>query len=92
MLKKIFSNTNIIIAIVLIFVLWLMFFDKNSMLSLSEVTQKIEEKRIERDFYRTRIAEDSAVIVGLSDSAFVEKYARENFFLVREGETLYLTK
>ncbi len=92
MRKKLLSNTNIIIALVIIFTLWLMFFDRNSFLGLKAVNRQIEELEEERDFYREKIASDSTVLTNLNDSAFVEQYARETFLMTREGEKLYLIK
>ncbi|MEG1955439.1 MAG: septum formation initiator family protein [Mucinivorans sp.] len=91
-IEKIFSNRNIILLVTVLFFVWLMFFDRNNFLTLSAVDQKIETLKAERDFYRARITEDSMVIQGMSDSAFVERYARENFRLIRPGETMYLFK
>lgn len=90
MRSKLFSNRNIIIALSLLFVLWLLFLDRNNLVSLQDVNNQIKQMETERDFYRDMIDADSAVIKGLDDSAYVDKYARENFFLKGEGETLYL--
>lgn len=90
MRKKLLSNRNIIIALSVLFVLWLLFFDRNNLVSLRSVNIQIEELEVERDFYRAMIYADSAVIRGLGDSSYIDKYARENFFLKCEGETLYL--
>lgn len=90
--RKTFSNRNIIIAITVLFVLWLLFLDRNNLFALQQVDRQIEELELERDFYKTKIAADSLLILGLEDSAFVEKYARENFFMKRDGEILYLFK
>lgn len=75
-----------------LFALWLLFLDRNNLVSLRTVDRQIEELEAERDFYRSKIDADSAVIRGLSDSVFVEKYARENFFMKRANETIYLFK
>lgn len=77
---------------VLLFVLWLMFFDQNSYVDLTELDKKVKMMEVERDFYIHKIAEDSAVIMGVEDSAYLERFARENFLMLREGETMYLLK
>lgn len=92
MKKKIFSNRNIIIALTALFMLWLLFLDRNNLMTLRTVDRQIEELEAERDFYRSKIDADSAVIRGLSDSAFVEKYARENFFMKESDQTIYIFK
>lgn len=88
--KDIFSNRNIIILMIVLFVCWLMFFDQNSYLDLKGLDAKIKELEEERDFYKRKIAEDSLVIKFIEDPDFLQRYARENFFYVKEGETLYI--
>ncbi len=91
-LKKIPSNIYIGLGIVVIFVLWFVFFDKENFLALQSVSEQIVEVEAERDRYREIIRQDSLVICGVEDPAFVEKYARENFFFKTEDESLYLIK
>lgn len=88
--KRIFANRNIFIAATIFFVVWVVFFDRNNMLDSLELDRKIEELETEKRYYLERIREDSAVIMGLSDSAYVERFARENFLMRRSNETLYL--
>ncbi len=92
MQKKIFSNRNIIILIVVLFFLWLMFFDRNNLLRLQSVESQIEEMASECERYENLIREDSLIIEGLKDSAFVERYARENYYLHSPHETLYIIR
>lgn len=89
---NIFSNRNLIIIMSALFVSWLLFFDQNSYVDLKDLDTKIEQLRRERDFYRDKITQDSNVIKNINDSAFLEKYARENFFFIREGEVMYLVE
>lgn len=73
-----------------LFVLWLLFFDRNNIMGLRQVDRQIEELEAERHFLRTRIAADSAVIEGLKDSTYLETYAREHFFKKRASEVMYI--
>lgn len=75
---------------VALFVCWLMFFDQNSYIDLKGLDAKIEELESEKNFYKQKISEDSTVIKYISDPVFLEKYAREIFFYVQDGETLYV--
>ncbi len=88
--KKIFSNTNVIIAIVTIFTLWLSFGDQDNFLALRSVDRQIAAKEKEKSRYIELIRLDSVIITGIKDSAFVEKYAREHFFYKAPNETIYL--
>lgn len=70
--------------------LWLLFFDRNSLVGLQGVDAQIEDLERERDFLRNRIKEDSTVIQGIKDSAYLETYARENFFMKYPDEKIYI--
>lgn len=88
--RRYLTNANIIIGIILLFFLWLWLWDDNHMSNLERVDELIEQAQIERDYYKQLISVDSIVIDGLKDSAFLERYARENYFYTKEGETLFL--
>ncbi|MFI3299773.1 MAG: septum formation initiator family protein [Rikenellaceae bacterium] len=90
--NKIFSNRNIIIGITVLFIGWLFFFDQNSFMRMYDVDREVEQLRQECQYYRDAIARDSTVIAGLGDSAFVEKYARDNFYWHSEDEELYIIR
>ena len=91
-IKNLFSNRNIIILAVLSFAAWMLFFDRNNYLDIRNLDEKIESLEQERDYYEERIAQDSAVIVGLQDTSYLEGFARENFFMLRENEKMYILK
>lgn len=91
-IKKIFSNWGLIAIITAIFAAWVFVFDRNSYLDVQELERRVMDLETERDFYKRKIAEDSAVIVGLQDSAYLEKFAREKYYMKREGETMYIMK
>ena len=88
--ERLFSNRNIFICATLVFVAWIVFFDRNNDLDSRQLDRKIRELEQEKIFYIHKIAEDSAVIAGLKDSAFLERFARENFLMHRPGEVIYL--
>lgn len=66
------------------------FFDRNNYLDSRELDRKIREMENEKVFYQHKIREDSAVISGLRDSAFLERFGRENFWMHRPDEVIYL--
>lgn len=88
--SKLFSNKNLIVLMILLFVGWLMFFDQNSYFDLKGLDDKIVVLERERNFYQNKIHEDSTVINRIKEPVFLEKYARENFFYVRPSEVLYI--
>lgn len=89
-IDQLFSNRNIIIVATLAFVAWVLFFDRNNYLDSRELDRKIRELESEKAFYLHKITEDSAVIAGLKDSAFLERFSRENFLMRLPGEEIYL--
>lgn len=89
-INNLFSNRNIFIFATLAFVGWVLFFDRNNYLDSRELDAKIEELELEKTYYTKKIRDDSTVIAGLKDSAFLEKFARENFLMHRPGEEIYL--
>ena len=91
-IKNLFSNRNIIILAILFFVAWMFFFDRNNYLDVRNLDEKISALEAERDYYKEKIAQDSAVIAGLQDSSYLEKFAREHFYLIRESEQMYILK
>lgn len=90
--KILFSNWTLVLLLTILFGVWMLVFDRNSFFDIKDLDNRIKELENERDFYIQKIAEDSAVIVGLKDSAYLEKYAREHYYMKREGETMYITK
>lgn len=89
-IDRLFSNRNLIILATLAFVAWVLFFDRNNYLDSRELDRRIRELESEKTFYLHKIKEDSAVIAGLKDSAFLERFSRENFLMRRPGEEIYL--
>lgn len=89
-IKNLFSNRNIIITITIFFVLWVLFFDRNNYWDVRTLDDKIKTLKTEHNYYKTQIKADSAIIEGLKDSIYLEQYARENFFMKRPGETMFL--
>lgn len=89
-IDRLFSNRNLIILATLAFVAWVLFFDRNNYLDSRALDRKIRELESEKAFYLHKLQEDSTVIAGLKDSAFLERFARENFLMRRTGEEIYL--
>ena len=85
---KFFTNRYIIILI--IFTVWMLFFDENSYLVHKEFDKEIEELEVAIDFYKKKIEEDKLTIKTLEDSLQIEKFAREKYLMKRENEDIYI--
>ncbi|MGB2224659.1 MAG: FtsB family cell division protein [Polaribacter sp.] len=89
--NKIFKFfTNIFILIVLVFAVWMTFFDENSYLVHREFNKEIDELEKTIKFYEDRINEDRATIKKLQDSLELERFAREKYLMKKKNEDIYL--
>ena len=82
------GNTYVIVLI--LFIVWMLFFDSNSYLIHSELDEDIEALEENADFYREEIEEDKAFIEKMKDSNEIERYAREKYYLKKENEDIYI--
>ena len=82
--------TNIFILIVLVFAVWMTFFDENSYLVHREFNKEIDELEKTIKFYEDRINEDRATIKKLQDSLELERFAREKYLMKKKNEDIYL--
>ncbi len=82
------SNTYVIILT--IFVIWMVFFDTNSLLIHLELQKEIRKLEKQQEFLRQEIAKDKEIIRTLSNPREREKFARENYYMKKENEEIYL--
>ncbi|PVW14621.1 FtsB family cell division protein [Marixanthomonas spongiae] len=85
---KIVSNKYVLI--ILVFLVWMVFFDTNSWFIHEELDQDIEGLQENAEFYRSEIEKDKAFIEKMKDSDEVERFAREKYYLKRENEDIYI--
>lgn len=86
---KIFKNFYVLASI--IFVIWMIFLDPNNLWRQIKQKQKVNELREKRDFYSQRIEELSKESENISeDSAELERYAREKFFMKKKSEDVFI--
>tara|TARA_B100001559_G_scaffold271323_1_gene239747 strand:- start:562 stop:873 length:312 start_codon:yes stop_codon:yes gene_type:complete len=76
-----------------LFFIWMFFFDTNSM--LIQIKQKREIKKIENNiqYYNQEIKSDNMKIEILSNDTLtteLEKYLRENLFLSKKNEEVFI--
>lgn len=82
--------TNIYILILTVFLIWMVFFDTNSLLIHRELQREINKLEKQKEFLQSEIEKDKKIIEKLSDPAELEKFARENYYLKKKGEEIYL--
>ena len=91
MISKIFNVLKkTYVIIIVFFVIWMIFFDTNSMLMHLELNQKIKKLENQKNYYKKEIKKDKASIYGIESDSGIEKYAREKLFMKKENEEIFL--
>ncbi len=95
MIKKVGSLWDFIkkwkyIAILVLFTLWVSFFDRASLVYKSELKKDLNNLKQEKKKYLKDIKENSTTLKGLHDDDILEKYARENYNMKKDNEDLYI--
>ncbi len=89
--KKWFSIlTNIYVLVLTVFVIWMTFFDTNSLLIHLELRREVKKLEKQKEFLKEEIAKDKKVIEKLSDPEELEKFAREQYYLKKKNEEIYI--
>ncbi len=76
--------------IILVFVIWMLFIDTNSWFIHRELDQEIEELKDNKDYYKKEIIKDQEAIKILKDSTELEKFAREQYFMKKDNEEIFI--
>jgi cell division protein FtsB len=82
--------TNMYVLVLTVFLVWMVFFDTNSLLIHLELKREIDKLEKQQEFLREEIANDKKIIEKLSDPEELEKFAREQYFLKKKDEEIYL--
>ena len=82
--------TNAYILVLTAFLVWMIFFDTNSFLIHLELQKEIEKLEKQQEFLLDEIAKDKKIIEKLSDPDELEKFAREQYYLKKKDEEIYL--
>lgn len=85
---KPFKN-GFIITLVL-FGIWMLFFDNNSWFIHHELNNEIESLENEKKYYQKEIEKDNKAIKKLSTENGLEKFAREEYYMKRENEEIFI--
>lgn len=92
MLKKILNIVlNKYLLTTVAFIVWLVFFDSNNVMMQQDLKTKLQELQVEKKFYLDEIRRDSILTRQLqTDTAALEKFAREKYLMKKEGEDIFL--
>jgi cell division protein FtsB len=82
--------SNKYMLILILFIVWMIFFDANSYLIHHELDNDINALEDNAEFYQKEIDHDKTFIKKMEDSNEMEKFAREKYYLKRENEDIYI--
>jgi len=82
--------TNIFVIITLAFTIWMLFFDANSWLIHRELNSEIEDLENEKAYYFKEIEKDKKAIKELKTDEGIERLAREEYYMKKENEEIYI--
>jgi len=82
--------TNIYVVVLTAFVIWMVFFDTNSLMIHLELKKQIKTLEKQQEFLRSEIEKDKKTLEKLSDPKELEKFAREQYYLKKKNEEIYL--
>ncbi|MDE5612895.1 MAG: septum formation initiator family protein [Odoribacter sp.] len=75
----------------LIFMVWLAFFDRNNLVEKMHLRGKITTLKKEKAYYQEKIEEDSRKMQELlSNKKNLEKFAREQYFMKKPNEDIFV--
>ena len=87
---KFFKNP--MVFIVLIFVIWMIFFDTNSLIIHNELSNDIDKLNKQKKYFINEINKDKSELKLLQTDSGLEKYAREKLFMKKENEDIFLVE
>ena len=87
LLKLIKSTYGIII---ILFIIWMVFFDSNSFIIHNELNNDINELDDQKSYYEKGIAKDNIELQLIQSDSGLEKYAREKLFMKKDNEEIFL--
>lgn len=85
-------GTNIYLMVSVFFIVWMLFFDTNSFRILWSLESKIDDLEQQKKELIRQIDEDRLMIQKLSDSIELEKFGREQYYLKKADEDIFIVE
>ena len=74
----------------LFFTVWMLFLDNQSYLDQRILNKQIDELEDNKTYYQEEIKKDKRHIKELKQIEYVEKYAREKYYMKKDSEDIYI--
>ncbi len=74
-----------------IFLIWMLFFDANDFYSQYQLRKKLRDLESQRDYYLEeieKVKKDREAL--LNDKSQLERFAREKYYMKKEGEEVFI--
>ena len=82
---------NKYVITILVFGIWMLFFDQNNMVDRMRMSAEIRQLEADREYYIDQIEKDSTRLHELTtDKDNLEKYAREQFLMKKKNEDVFV--
>ncbi len=85
---KIISNKYFLVLV--IFAVWMLFFDENSFLNHRELDKEIDKLENSNEYYQKEIEADNKIISNLKNPDSLEKFAREEYKMKKKNEDIFI--
>ena len=92
MWKTLFKKNRFLVIALIVFLVLVAFVDKNNLLDNWRLRGKISSLEEQREYYLQKIQEDSVILENLQNREFLERYAREKFYMKRPEEKIYIVR
>ena len=84
---------NRYIITIVLFMVWLVFFDENNLISQIQARGELNKLRAEKKYFSDKIDDYTFQLNALdTDPGFVEKYAREHYYFSKENEDIFVVE
>lgn len=88
-MKKVFLNKYSVT--ILIFLTWLLFFDKNDIFTQRDLNRQLKKLYDEKKYYLSEIQKNKETSDELKNNVqSIERYAREKYWMKRDNEDVYV--
>ncbi|MDY0089113.1 MAG: septum formation initiator family protein [Flavobacteriaceae bacterium] len=81
---------NRYILVLLFFLIWMLFLDNYSYLEHRFLNKEIKELETNKNYYKEEIKKDCLEIKQLKNTEYIEKYAREKYYMKKDNEDIYV--
>jgi len=82
---------NKYVVTVLVFLIWMTFFDSTSFLVINSLNTDIKKHKKQLEFYKTEYEKNNIFYRNLMlNKSEREKYARENYFMKKKNEEIFI--